>query len=95
MISYAGIDMSSQKIQYLSDLSLDEINTIEEVIFLYDPTQETICEGECMRDGRSPYEYFKNRGISLRIFPVADPFLGGENTYESIYASIDSLVRTL
>ena len=95
MMTYAWINISKQKIQYLTDLSEDQISDIEEVIFLYDPTKETLCESECMKDGLSPYVYFRNRNIFTRIFPVPDPFEEWEASYESIYLSIKSIIHSL
>ncbi len=95
MMNYAQIDISNQKIQYLSDISENDINEIEEIIFLYDPIQESWCDLECLRDNLSPYNYFKNKNISIRIFPIPDPFEQWEMLYESIYTSIKFIINSL
>lgn len=95
MISYAWIDISNQKICYLSDLSENKISEIEKIIFLYDPTKEILCESECMKNELSPYEYFRHRNIHIQIFPIPDPFEEWEMWYGPIYRSINSLISSL
>ncbi len=95
MLNYAWIDISNQKVHYISDLSESDISEIEEIIFLYDPTKETSCDPECLKNGFPPYDYFRNRDICTRIFPVPDPFEQWEMWFESIYISINSLIHSL
>lgn len=95
MKEYSWIDLSEQKILYLCDISEEILSNIEEVIFLYDPTQEKWCDAECMKNKNTPYEYFIKTNISIRIFPIPDPFERWEAWYVLIYNTINSLVASL
>lgn len=95
MKEYSWIDISNQRIRYLSDVSELILSNIEEVIFLYDPTEYAWCDLECMKDGYSPYEYFLSQNTSIQKYAIPDPFEVGYDWYRMIYDEIYSSIKNI
>jgi hypothetical protein len=89
---YKNIDISLQKIKYLSDLPYEQWISLNLVVFLFDPTIESICDDDCKSDGLTPYEYFKNMNMPMIIHPILDPFEVGPESYQNIIDGIEEFV---
>jgi len=89
------IDISMQKIKYLSDLSSLELNKITTVVFLYNPTNDSVCDNLCKVNWLSPYEYFTRKNLSIIIHSVADPFEVWIWWYKQIIDQIQVIVDGL
>ncbi|MBC7503530.1 hypothetical protein H7169_01015 [Candidatus Gracilibacteria bacterium] len=92
---YKGVDISTQKIKYLKDMSIQELHCFNIVVFLFDPVKEGGCDEECRLGGATPYEYFKTLSIPIFINPVIDPFDLGKEGYKGIIDDIEKLIKEL
>lgn len=89
---YKWVDISSQKIQYLSDISTNQIPKFDVAVFLYNPENQVDCDDECMLNGAEPYEYLKALNMTIVIHPIIDPFEVGSDKYKMVIDEIENLI---
>lgn len=89
---YKWVDISSQKIQYLSDININQIQDFDVIVFLYDPKNEAICDDKCKLYGKTPYEYIKTLDMPIVINPIKDPFEVGSDKYKMVIDEIENFI---
>lgn len=92
---YKWVDISTQKIKYLKDMSIQELHCFNIVVFLFDPVRELWCEEECRLGWATPYEYLRTLSIPIFINPVIDPFDLWKEGYKGIIDDIEKLIKEL
>lgn len=92
---YKWVDISNQKIKYLSDITSQQLSDYNLVVFLFDPSQDSSCDYDCKKDWISPYEYLSKLDSSIRIHPITDPFEVWVKEYRRIIDEIDIIIENL
>lgn len=89
------IDISHQRINYITDFSKEVLNKINRVIYLYDPEINLSCDLDCNIHDVSPFEYLKRKGYPIQISPVEDPYETWEKWYQWIVNRIQEIISKL
>ena len=89
------IDISSQKINYISDFSKEVFDKVNRVIYLYNPEKSLSCDLDCRIDNMSPFQYLKEKWFQIQISPVEDPYETWEKWYEGIVYRIHEIISKL
>ncbi|MDD2870961.1 MAG: hypothetical protein PHS49_03140 [Candidatus Gracilibacteria bacterium] len=91
-----GIDLSKQNINYITDFNLNELNKLKRVIFLFNPINEKIIDKECLINGESVYEYFRNKlYIEIIIHEIQDPYKLSFDKTVQIYKQLNDFIKKL
>lgn len=90
------INISEQKINYITDFNKEELNNIKKVIFLYNPDNKSNINKDCLIHWMSVYEYFLNKkNVEIIINEINDPYWLWINDKINIYNEINIFVKSL
>lgn len=95
MRDYGWIDISSQRIKYLSDILENTLARVRKVIFLFDPNEEWICEEACKLNWFTPFAFLQRRSFPIEISKIPDPYNETQDRWTHIYDRIFDLVSQL
>lgn len=92
---YKWVDISTQKIKYLKDITVQHLSSCNLIVFLFDPEDITTCDDWCKLNWSTPYQYLKKWDIPILICPITDPFEVEQDAYKKIIDDIEKLIRVL
>lgn len=78
-------DISQKRIQFLSEISEEVLNTVKKIVFLYDrydPHADTKCPEVCKKDWMTPYKYLSSRWFEIQEHPLPRAHNGFEDFLE-------------
>jgi protein-tyrosine-phosphatase len=93
MKNQAWIDISHQRIKYLSDLWVDILTRVNRVAFLVKEPEKMICEVDCRYNWLTPYEYLKSHGFIISAHEIIDPNLTSQTDWVKFFESIKDVVE--